>query len=85
MSRDRLPGWNCRCAQWMKHFVERDIGFSADPLIVVIKNRPRWMTDAVVDQLVAAARPAGAHSAFDRQLLVDVDRALAANPWVAQP
>ncbi len=70
-------------AQWMKRYVERDIAFSTDPLIVVIKNRPRWMTDTVVDQLVAAARPAGGHSAFDHQLLLDVDRALSANPWVA--
>ncbi len=66
----------------MKRYVERDVISSNEPLIVVVKNRPRWMTDSVVDRIVVAARPVSNRSAFDRQLLVDARRSLEANPWV---
>ena len=48
----------------------------------MLLNRPAWMSDALAKRISDAARPAGAHSAFDHQLLVDTARALQADPWV---
>jgi hypothetical protein len=70
--------------QKLKTHVEHDLTISSDPMIVVIKNRPSWMSDNVVQEIAAIARPKGAHSAFDRQLLVDARKALEADPWIAQ-
>jgi hypothetical protein len=70
--------------QRLKTYVERDLAFPADPLIVVIKNRPAWMSDDVVEHIATTARPTGAHSAFDHQMLVDCRTALEADPWVAR-
>src|SRR4051794_4253161 len=52
----------------LRRYVEREVVGTPGPLIVVMKNRPRWMTDGTVQQIVDAARPAGGHSAFDRQM-----------------
>lgn len=68
----------------LKEHVERNLGFMPEPLIVVIKNRPAWMSDNVVQEIAAVARPKGAHSAFDRQMLVDSRKALEADPWISQ-
>ena len=67
----------------LKRHVERDIAISSDALIVVIKDRPQWMSDNVVQQIADVARPKGAHSAFDRQMLQDTRNALEADPWIA--
>lgn len=56
----------------------------AQPLIVVLKNRPAWMNDFLVEQIALIARPTQPHSAFDRQMLIDAAKALQANPWVRQ-
>jgi hypothetical protein len=69
--------------QKLKQHVERDIAFSSDPMIVVIKNRPGWMSDNVLQEIAGVARPKGAHSPFDRQLLVDARKALEADPWIS--
>ncbi len=68
----------------LKLHVERDIAITSDSMIVVIKNRPQWMSDNVVEQIADVARPKGAHSAFDRQMLQDTRKALEADPWIAQ-
>ena len=49
---------------------------------VVLKNRPVWMSDFLAEQIAKTARPAGTHSAFDHQLLVDTVALLRANPWI---
>ena len=69
--------------QQLKQYVERNIAISSDPLIVVIKDRPEWMSDNVVQEIANVARPKGAHSAFDRQMLQDTRTALEADPWIA--
>jgi len=79
-----LLGGTCFGLQRLKQYVERDIAISSDPMIVVIKDRPQWMSDNVVQQIAEIARPKGAHSAFDRQMLQDVRKALEADPWVAR-
>ncbi|HSU67268.1 MAG TPA: hypothetical protein VLJ39_10370 [Tepidisphaeraceae bacterium] len=63
-------------------YVEERVAYTRQPLIVVLKNRPPWMNDFLVEQIAAIARPASAHSAFDHQLLVDTANLLAHNPWV---
>jgi hypothetical protein len=40
------------------------------------------MTDFLANQITAAVKPVGTHSAFDHQLLVDVGSMLKTNPWV---
>jgi hypothetical protein len=79
-----LLGIACFGLQRLKQYVERNIAISSDPMIVVIKDRPLWMSDNVVQEIADVARPRGAHSAFDRQMLQDTRRALEANPWVAR-
>ena len=56
---------------FMRRHVERDLAFPNTPPKVVLKNQPVWMTELLAEQIVRSVRPAGSHSAFDRQLLVD--------------
>jgi hypothetical protein len=66
-----------------KH-VDRDITFPRQPPQVVIKDRPVWMSDVLAEQIVRLAKPAGARSVYDHQLLREVSLALESNPWVKQ-
>jgi hypothetical protein len=63
-------------------YVEQRVGFTSQPLIIVINNRPAWMNDFLVEQIANIARPIGAHSSFDHKLLVDTVEMLGRNPWV---
>ena len=67
--------------QRLKHYVEK-IEQPTSSMTIVIKNRPRWMTTPVIDDLVARTRPTGPYSVFDRELLVKVRKSLEADPWV---
>src|SRR4030095_1577776 len=53
-----------------------------EPPRVVLMNRPAWMSDLLAEEIVRAAKPVGAHSAFDHAVLVDIDRILRASPWI---
>src|SRR3954464_8792991 len=64
---------------FMRQHVERDLVFPSTAPHVVLKNRPVWMSDFLAEQIVRSARPIGAHSSFDHQLLVDVTRKLESN------
>ena len=64
------------------HYVEEHVANTTQPLIVVLKNRPPWMNDFLVEQIAAIARPAGPHSAFDHNLLEKTADDLARNPWI---
>ncbi|HEY7089284.1 MAG TPA: hypothetical protein VH518_14400 [Tepidisphaeraceae bacterium] len=68
----------------LRRYVEREVVFPEHPPRVVLKNRPSWMSDARAIQIINSIRPAGTHSAFDRQLLVDTAAILQQNPWVKQ-
>jgi hypothetical protein len=72
-------GFHC-----MRRYVERDIAFPDHPPRVVLKNRPPWMSDALAIQIATSVKPAGLHSAFDKQLLIDTANILKTNPWVKQ-
>lgn len=67
-----------------RRYVEHKIVFAKQPPVVVLKNRPVWMSDFLAEQIVKTARPAGAHSAFDHQLLVNTVAMLKANPWIRE-
>src|SRR4051794_9537638 len=69
---------------YMRRHVEKDIVFPDRPPKVVLKNRPAWMSEALAIQIVNSIKPAGTHSAFDRQLLVDPASILKGNPWIKQ-
>jgi hypothetical protein len=66
----------------LKQYVERSVVFLDEPPQVIFKDRPVWMSDFLCDQLLSTVRPMGAHSAFDRDLLVDVATSLRSNPWI---
>jgi hypothetical protein len=68
----------------MRRHVEKDVVFPERPPRIVLKNRPAWMSDYLATQIVNSVKPAGTHSAFDRQLLVDTASILRNNPWVRQ-
>jgi hypothetical protein len=67
---------------FMRQWVERRVVFPDRAPRIVLTNRPAWMTDFLVNQITAAVKPVGTHSAFDHQLLVDVGLMLKSNPWV---
>jgi cell division septal protein FtsQ len=63
-------------------YVARRLAFPSDPPKVVLVNRPSWMSDLLAEEIIRKAKPAGAHSAFDHQVLVDINRILVASPWI---
>jgi hypothetical protein len=65
-------------------YVEHKLLPPGEPPRVVLKNKPVWMTDFLAEQIARAAQPAGMHSAFDHQLLVDTVTLLKANPWIRE-
>jgi hypothetical protein len=65
-----------------KKYVAQNLAFPSQPARVVLKNRPAWMSDLLAEQITRMAKPIGAHSAFDQQMLVDIDRILRASPWI---
>src|SRR5881398_349959 len=67
-----------------RDYVTKKVAFPSDPPRVVLVNRPAWMSDLLAEEIVRNARPAGAHSAFDHQVLVDIDRVLRASPWIRE-
>jgi hypothetical protein len=68
----------------LKRHVDRDVVFLDEPPQVIFKDRPVWMSDFLYEQLLTSVRPMGAHSAFDRELLIDVADSLRDNPWIKQ-
>jgi hypothetical protein len=67
-----------------RQYVEKKVAFPSSPPKVALKDRPAWMSDLLADEIIRAAKPMGAHSAFDHQMLVDIDRILRASPWIRQ-
>lgn len=67
---------------FLKQYVDKNLTFTRIPPRVAMKDRPIWMSDFLAEQIGRSVRPAGAHSSFDHQLLVDTQKMLASNPWV---
>ena len=66
----------------LKRYVEREVAFPKKPPAVVLKNRPVWMSEFLAASISEGVRPAGAHSSFDHQMLVDRVAMLKTNPWI---
>lgn len=66
----------------LRRYVERQIAFPKKPPAVVLKNRPVWMSEFLAASISEGVRPAGAHSSFDHQMLVDRVAMLKTNPWI---
>jgi hypothetical protein len=66
----------------LKQHVERKVVFLDEPPQVIFKDRPVWMSDFLCEQLLTTVRPMGAHSAFDRDVLIDIATSLQSNPWI---
>jgi hypothetical protein len=66
----------------MRQYVDQKVAVQKAPPTVVLKNRPAWMSDVLVDQILASVKPADVHSTFDHQLVIDTANKLKANPWV---
>ncbi|HEX8522964.1 MAG TPA: hypothetical protein VF669_11955 [Tepidisphaeraceae bacterium] len=67
---------------FLRGYVDRKLIFPKAPPRIVLKNRPAWMSDFLAGEIAKLARPAGAHSAFDHQMLVDTYTILKTNPWI---
>jgi hypothetical protein len=79
-----LTGGGLAAGYWRVHdYVDRKLVFPAAPPQVILLHPPVWMSDRLAEQILESVRPAGTHSAFDQQMLVDMAGLLAANPWVA--
>jgi hypothetical protein len=67
---------------FLRNYVEHKLVFGTEPPKIVLKNRPAWMSDFLAGEIAKLARPAGTHSAFDHQMLVDTYAVLKSNPWI---
>jgi hypothetical protein len=68
----------------LKRYVDREIAFPKKPPAVVLKQRPVWMSEFLADSIAQSVRPAGAHSSFDHQMLIDRVAMLKTNPWIKE-
>jgi hypothetical protein len=66
----------------MRQQVLDDLAHPAGPPVLVLKNRPAWMSEALAEQIIKSARPKTARSALDHELVAEVGRALEHNAWV---
>ncbi|HLL90720.1 MAG TPA: hypothetical protein VK324_15570 [Tepidisphaeraceae bacterium] len=71
-------------AHLLRRHVETKLAYPSTPPKVVLKDRPAWMSDVLVDSITKSIGPVGMHSALDKQLLVDTAEQLRRNPWVKQ-
>ncbi len=78
-----LLGGGAAGVHFTRRYVERNVVFPTQPPAVVLKNQPVWMTDFLARQIAAGVRPAGTHSAFDHQMLIDRVAMLKHNPWIS--
>src|SRR5580698_9283012 len=69
---------------YVRQYVNTEVAMPSEPPTIVIKNRPRWMSDFLLQRIAATARPTGMRSAFDHDMLVEATKALEANPWISK-
>ncbi len=67
---------------FIRKYVDQKLTFPVDAPQVVLKNRPVWMSDFLVDQIIGSVQPLTARSAFDQQMLVNAYDILKHNPWI---
>ena len=69
---------------YVKKYVDDQVAMPTEAPAIVIKNKPRWMSEYLVQKIAASARPTGLHSAFDHDMLVKSREQLAKNPWISK-
>jgi hypothetical protein len=67
---------------YVRDYVNSEIATPSGPPAIVIKNRPRWMSDFLAQRIAETARVGGDKSPFDREMLVEARAALEKNPWI---
>jgi hypothetical protein len=55
----------------MRQHVLHDLSYPPAPPVLVLRNRPPWMSDALAEQILKSARPKTAKSALDHELVAD--------------
>lgn len=69
---------------YVRQYVTTEVTPARQAPTIVLKNRPHWMSDFLVQRLAAMARPKTVADAFDHDMLVEIRRRLAQNPWVSK-
>jgi hypothetical protein len=69
---------------YIKDYVDHEVVKPTDAPTIVIKNKPHWMSEFLVQRIAATARPKELHSPFDHQSLIDIETALSENPWISK-
>src|SRR5436305_77555 len=68
----------------MRQHVLADLANPPGPPMLVLKNRPAWMSEALAEQIFKPAQPKSARSPLDHELVAEVGRILEHNAWVRQ-
>lgn len=68
----------------MRQRVVQDLSHPSSPPILVLKNRPAWMSEALAEQIIKSARPKSPKSALDHDLVAEVGQILEHNAWVRE-
>ncbi len=66
----------------MREHVVRDLSYPAAPPVLVLKNRPIWMSESLAEQILKSAQPHKSRSALDHELLAEIGQILEHNAWV---
>jgi hypothetical protein len=68
----------------MRQHVLDDLAHPAAPPVLVLRNRPPWMSEALAEQILKSARPKTPKSALDHELVAEVGQVLEHNAWVRE-
>jgi hypothetical protein len=68
----------------MRQHVLHDLSYPPSPPVLVLKNRPAWMSEALAEQILKSAQPKAAKSALDHELVAEVGQVLEHNAWVRE-
>jgi hypothetical protein len=68
----------------MRQNVLDDLSHPSTPPVLVLKNRPAWMSEALAEQIIKSARPKKPRSALDHELVAEVGQTLEHNAWVKE-
>ncbi|HEV8604410.1 MAG TPA: hypothetical protein VGQ99_03535 [Tepidisphaeraceae bacterium] len=68
----------------MRQHVLRDLSYPPAPPVLVLKNRPAWMSEALAEQILRGAQPKAVRSALDHEFIAEIGKVLERNAWVRQ-
>lgn len=67
---------------YLQEYVRTRVAYSAQPPVVVLVNRPVWMSDGLAEMIAKRVQPSVGQSALDQQMLRDRVEILEHQPWV---